>query len=184
MDHSIINGNGHQLIIWKGKLQLRLLHLTQTTKLEVPYLWLWYPSLSVLLRTPCICTLILRVDWKNINALTKSSSKLLNERSSKGCLEKLKCFMTETGIVGSLSCQSTSSETLARERAYLMKDNDICLNLKLLSSSHCVSCNAFLGPLSIGQVHVWVLGLNLCWNLALRMFLHYGSSPCWLRQVT
>lgn len=56
----------------------------------------------------------------------------MNERSSKGCLEKLKCFMTETGIGGSLPCQSTSSEILARERAYLMKDNDICLNLKLL----------------------------------------------------
>ena len=174
MGHSIINGNGHQLIIWKGKLQLRLLHLTQIRKLEVPYLWLWHPSHSGLLPTPCICTFILRVDWKNINALTTNSSKLMNERSSKGCLEKLKCFMTETGIGGSLLCQSISSETMARERAYLMKDNDVCLNLKLLRSSHSVSCNVFWGPLSIGQVHVWGLGLNLSWNPALSTF-----SPLW-----
>lgn len=98
----------------------------------------------------------------------------MNERSSKGCLERLKCFMTETGIGGSLPCQSTSSEILARERAYLMKDNDICLNLKLLSASHRVSCNVSWGPLSIGPVHVWVLGLNLGWNPALSTF-----SPLW-----
>lgn len=97
----------------------------------------------------------------------------MNERSSKGCLERLKCFMTETGIGGSLISQSTSSEILARERAYLTKDNDICLNLKLLSASHRVSC-MFLGVLLVQDLYMWVLGLNLGWNPALSTF-----SPLW-----